>query len=938
MRFKPQLRSLLPTLALATLLAAGPALAVVAPPERVNYQGVLRSAAGAPLSGSSDVIFRFYDAAAGGSELLVDSHLAAGTGAVTAAGGLFSVALGSGQVQDGAAPGTIAGLGQLFREHAEVWLQVEVNDGGGFQVLSPRTRIAAAPYALSAGSAALTDTLAQITTVQGTGGKLLSTPTLLQLSAGDEDTDQLILAAGNGAEDGSITLFGGQRMALRSGNGVYEFYSTPGAPTPRATLDSQGLRLGASRSLLDGPAALELRAGVPGTDQLTLAAGAGIAPNLHLQAADSSIRLFANTFRVVDGTGLSQLLDLSSIGDLDLLGDARLRGGDLRLGTDGNVTLGRSGSDLIFTPSIGHARFTTGNVGIGTLTTLSDQPTNVPTHRLTVGGGAFGNNVLRLIGSGASGSGARLDFGDFGIVSISEFADDSLKIASGGRLLVEPGFMGLGPLQDLNAGPTTFPTHALTIGGNNAGLRLIGTGVFGSGSRLAFGDGVTATSLDRVFIQEDVDDALLIQATFGRISIMPNTGVGIGTLTPASGRKLNVVGSTLIQGNFDVSSGTKNFVQNLPFTDDLWVVYTALEGDEAGTYTRGSARLSNGVAVVALGESFAWVTNPDIGLTAHVTPRGEWADLYVESVSTSELVVRSRDAAGGEVAFDYMVHGLRLGFEEHPVIQERVADAPVPSPAYYDREYAGREGLRGFSALARFREMDAEVWGRAATEMTAAASLRAGTGQFEVAPGAVVAQPAGKSGSPPPGLSAGIPAAAGPGASAPVTGKAGSAAGARQGQPAGVAAVPVDPTGDVRARSFHASATELATPVLSSEVVETGDVLVIDPSRPGWLRLSREEADTRVFGVATDTAGVVLGAAPADPSRADQVTVATAGVVLCRVDAAFGAVEPGDLLVTSPTPGHAMRADAPRAGTVLGKALEPLAAGTGTIRVLVTLR
>jgi len=48
----------------------------------------------------------------------------------------------------------------------------------------------------------------------------------------------------------------------------------------------------------------------------------------------------------------------------------------------------------------------------------------------------------------------------------------------------------------------------------------------------------------------------------------------------------------------------------------------------------------------------------------------------------------------------------------------------------------------------------------------------------------------------------------------------------------------------------------------------------------------------------------------------------------------------GDLLTTSPTPGHAMRADDPgRAfGAVLGKALRPLADGQGLVPILVALQ
>ena len=66
--------------------------------------------------------------------------------------------------------------------------------------------------------------------------------------------------------------------------------------------------------------------------------------------------------------------------------------------------------------------------------------------------------------------------------------------------------------------------------------------------------------------------------------------------------------------------------------------------------------------------------------------------------------------------------------------------------------------------------------------------------------------------------------------------------------------------------------------------------------------------------------------------------VATDGGVPCKADAAYGTIAPGDPLASSPTPGRAMRAAGSDAGTILGKALEPLEAGTGMIRVLVMPR
>ena len=66
--------------------------------------------------------------------------------------------------------------------------------------------------------------------------------------------------------------------------------------------------------------------------------------------------------------------------------------------------------------------------------------------------------------------------------------------------------------------------------------------------------------------------------------------------------------------------------------------------------------------------------------------------------------------------------------------------------------------------------------------------------------------------------------------------------------------------------------------------------------------------------------------------------VAMAGRVPVKVDAAYGAIQIGDALVASATPGRAMRSDDPAPLTVIGKALEPFAAGQGTIMMMVLNR
>ena len=82
--------------------------------------------------------------------------------------------------------------------------------------------------------------------------------------------------------------------------------------------------------------------------------------------------------------------------------------------------------------------------------------------------------------------------------------------------------------------------------------------------------------------------------------------------------------------------------------------------------------------------------------------------------------------------------------------------------------------------------------------------------------------------------------------------------------------------------------------------------------------------------------GVILAGA----KETGRCRLALAGRAYCKVDASYAPIAVGDLLTTSETPGHAMRAtDAARmAGAVIGKALRALDSATGLIPILVTLQ
>jgi hypothetical protein len=67
--------------------------------------------------------------------------------------------------------------------------------------------------------------------------------------------------------------------------------------------------------------------------------------------------------------------------------------------------------------------------------------------------------------------------------------------------------------------------------------------------------------------------------------------------------------------------------------------------------------------------------------------------------------------------------------------------------------------------------------------------------------------------------------------------------------------------------------------------------------------------------------------------------VALVGTVDVRASVENGPIRPGDLLVSASMEGTAMRGGERAAtGTVIGKALTPLAQGTGTVSMLVMLR
>ncbi len=124
--------------------------------------------------------------------------------------------------------------------------------------------------------------------------------------------------------------------------------------------------------------------------------------------------------------------------------------------------------------------------------------------------------------------------------------------------------------------------------------------------------------------------------------------------------------------------------------------------------------------------------------------------------------------------------------------------------------------------------------------------------------------------------------------------------------------------------------------------IKPGMVVCIDPENPGKLLINKEAYDTKVAGIISGAGGVQPGMLMGQKgSVADgKYPVALTGRVYCYTDATKNSIQPGDLLTTSDTPGHAMKVTeyAKAHGAILGKAMSPLENGKGLVLVLVTLQ
>ncbi len=125
---------------------------------------------------------------------------------------------------------------------------------------------------------------------------------------------------------------------------------------------------------------------------------------------------------------------------------------------------------------------------------------------------------------------------------------------------------------------------------------------------------------------------------------------------------------------------------------------------------------------------------------------------------------------------------------------------------------------------------------------------------------------------------------------------------------------------------------DIAERINISEPVELGDVVEVDPNKPGHFRKAR--GDSLAVGVVTSQPGFVLGNNSAMQSDT-RPAMALLGRAWVKATSENGPIRPGDLLrVSSQTSGFAVRCIM-ICENAIGKALEPLSQRTGLVLVLI---
>jgi hypothetical protein len=639
-------------------------------PGQLNYQGYLSNAAdSAAVTATLEMTFRLFDSETKGAELWSETHPA-----VDVAEGLFDVQLGS-----------VTPFGPGLFDGTVMWLQTEV----GAEVLAPRKPLVSVAYSHRANSA----------------------ERLLDFTLPNLD-DRWV----NEDQANSVT------SAMITDDEIVDADVAPGAAIDPAkiagtawTAANDGAGSGLDADLLDGQHAAAF-IGMDDLDHLDAADGdpadavyvddagmVGIGTTSPTTELDVDGAVNATTY-YGDGSNLTGIAGAPD-------GDWTVAGSDMYSGPSGNVGIGTS------TPSGKlHVVGSSGNYSIIAGSTYGVYGRHTANDKYGYLGGSYGvygadfgtNNKGYLGGDnyGVYGSSAAGHAGYF--EGTGYFSGPvGIGISSPSQELHVEGEFPQIHMHDTWMGPEYFTAGVGGAGfslddhlGNESFLVRYGTPnatlIADSNGGVTIGDFNPAQA--GLEIYADINDYELWLTELGTTqndhaqiyfdsdqadwNLGVNSGTGIFYLydsastwdairvfwnPDSSEYEITLDDDVTVYNDFFVW-GTKSFVQEDPADPSRAIVYACLEGPEAGTYQRGTGQLVSGRAVIGLPDHFTKVT-AEQGLTVQLTPVGEWLDLYVVEKSPDRIVVA--EASGREGRFDYLIQGVRKGYENYQVVRDR---------------------------------------------------------------------------------------------------------------------------------------------------------------------------------------------------------------------------------------------------------------------------
>jgi len=126
----------------------------------------------------------------------------------------------------------------------------------------------------------------------------------------------------------------------------------------------------------------------------------------------------------------------------------------------------------------------------------------------------------------------------------------------------------------------------------------------------------------------------------------------------------NTVRSELVYSSSVDTSGAKTFVIDHPIDPERYLVHACLEGPEVGVYYRGKSIIETEIEI-----SLPDYTCRFYDFTVHVTPVGQFAELYASEVENGKFKVYNNNFNNFKrpVNFNWVVYAKRAVIDVEPL-------------------------------------------------------------------------------------------------------------------------------------------------------------------------------------------------------------------------------------------------------------------------------